>query len=1193
MRIPVGWPLVNSGVAFTFKDLQGRWTRHNRAETTETHRIKGTQAGKLKVCWGYKAGATNYYGDAGILEFVQPPEMQEAAVSFTTTQYGVVAPVVISFTTRKGDHYHNSENAGCMDTPGYVDVNGYDCSTWTGLDCTRAAEDLGYPQQVVQDLVVHCRKTCGTCQVYTTTEPNPRKLNAVTSLTIRFLDTSSTDGAMEPYYADELAPDVGTYDCLASPLHKTCIGKREHVLEADHRQWVCGRVFKELWSSHSEGFPMPSGCWFTKKYKDNEVVFGQDNMDFYRDFTMVFPEANGLKDDTSYQMVMNAKMRSIVKGQNIVDIYSTCNGNGCIDTNNFNTAKLATYHVFEKGTGKADQTIVGGAQFSDPQFGPNGFTFMQTNPADNVLDLSSDNLLQMRLIGKDNAAAIRKNCILRVSLWPITLWELEPACAATCESATQGCSGEVTCSAEPVVVGTPRRNMLKLVLPSVMTDITSTTNHTFKVGGLKLPKAGFFGTRAGAQITRAADSRPSYTISYGYLMKRPDVGQTTGKLLVSGRTGYGSKPFMGDKGNILYARITFGATLWNNGQENATTIVLTVPDGYTCGISGNGKSFLEDEQFSRQFVTEDAFKGDDDTNGYFDISRGFLSVATADGTWAMTAGRQCVYQTRQYTRIYAGMVAYVKLAVQNPATPVRKPAPTNVWSIQISGKGASATSIVYDMDVYHFETTEAEKNTFVSSVAVLSKLTDKLMQPSELRRSTVYPLMEMTPDLRIWVKTNEYVGRHGYFIVDAPAGFDFGENCTAGDLPKEYYYFRGVQHDLVHRLGGMGKCSGLKTLKTSSTYTRARIFVKDVIAAGTTYGFQIRILHPATYDVSQHYDWYLWTEDTDFNGLEGSVSTMRFNKDQYQLGNASVEQFYHRSYGMYNGLAPSDFGVTFDDLRPKSVTGKHTLAHFSFLSFALFTDTSMRITAPYGFKFTINFFQKAVLGNSTGVWPNDPIIENGNQLVFPKLSFANGKIYGFTIRTDVPDYPPTTSSNNLFIEFGYNNPTITERNMVSILPGPPIKAISDCSIVPSSNLAAYDSNRIEITFHIVTKLGLNEGVIIEGDYRTKGTTPLCPLRVLNGSSQFPSDVKCIAVQMPTGLPRIVIKSQELPIHPGWYRFELKAINPPYAAHSANTWTFGSYAGVQNYPRPIIPVDNKMTVPGYRINQAMWMPACIA
>jgi len=83
---------------------------------------------------------------------------------------------------------------------------------------------------------------------------------------------------------------------------------------------------------------------------------------------------------------------------------------------------------------------------------------------------------------------------------------------------TNAICGVPTCSFEEVVVGSGRKNIVKLQLASDMTDISDSVRHTVAVSNLQLPVAGFFSTRMAAQVTMADDTRPSYTTSQGYLI---------------------------------------------------------------------------------------------------------------------------------------------------------------------------------------------------------------------------------------------------------------------------------------------------------------------------------------------------------------------------------------------------------------------------------------------------------------------------------------------------------------------------------------------------------------------------------------------------------------------------------------------------------------------------------------------------
>jgi hypothetical protein len=93
MTIPVGWP-VDPIINFT--NNEGRWTQRNKVHSRVE--IKGTTpASDLRVCWGVHekplgsaTGTTQYYKEAGTMNFVEPSLMKNAQVDLTAKQNGVI-----------------------------------------------------------------------------------------------------------------------------------------------------------------------------------------------------------------------------------------------------------------------------------------------------------------------------------------------------------------------------------------------------------------------------------------------------------------------------------------------------------------------------------------------------------------------------------------------------------------------------------------------------------------------------------------------------------------------------------------------------------------------------------------------------------------------------------------------------------------------------------------------------------------------------------------------------------------------------------------------------------------------------------------------------------------------------------------------------------------------------------------------
>eukprot|EP00929_Paragymnodinium_shiwhaense_P100748 TRINITY_DN632_c3_g1_i1.p1 TRINITY_DN632_c3_g1~~TRINITY_DN632_c3_g1_i1.p1 ORF type:complete len:3134 (+),score=549.00 TRINITY_DN632_c3_g1_i1:175-9576(+) len=110
VQIPFGWSSSVDETAPTFQVTggQGTWRRISAASTKEE--IYGTAAkSSLKVCWG-SGGPGTYVGQAGTLNFVQPPQIP-SQVSLTALAPDTEAPVLVSFTTSDSTRY-NQANGG-------------------------------------------------------------------------------------------------------------------------------------------------------------------------------------------------------------------------------------------------------------------------------------------------------------------------------------------------------------------------------------------------------------------------------------------------------------------------------------------------------------------------------------------------------------------------------------------------------------------------------------------------------------------------------------------------------------------------------------------------------------------------------------------------------------------------------------------------------------------------------------------------------------------------------------------------------------------------------------------------------------------------------------------------------------------------------------------------------------------------
>merc|ERR1719247_3690127 len=375
---------------------------------------------------------------------------------------------------------------------------------------------------------------------------------------------------------------------------------------------------------------------------------------------------------------MNARANQpIVIDDHLVDVYSMCSG--CENP----------YYVLEIGEAEASKDTELVASNFAARWGENGVTLLQTDAqGDKVLNLSEKSILQFRLQGQDGQNAIKKDAIVRLYLWPLTGWSIGASdCLASCEPYEFNdkiCEGQVSCIPEAVVGSSLRNNIIRLRLPTEMSDITSQTTHTITVTSMDTPSIGFFPVRMGAQLTDESDASPHYTTSDGYLMKYPAYGETTGRIVVTGATGYGEKPFKNDGQNRLLVRLRFGATLWA-ADEDFAKLEVSLPLGYTCTVE---LATSPDDHI---------FQLDENKDLYPDHPRGTLAQTrrradTADGDFESSVSNLCVYKFKRNQAIWARSVIFLQLNVNNPPYPLQRIDPYNVWSISLSGKGVHPRS---------------------------------------------------------------------------------------------------------------------------------------------------------------------------------------------------------------------------------------------------------------------------------------------------------------------------------------------------------------------------------------------------------------------------------------------------------------------------------------------------------------------
>lgn len=329
--------------------------------------------------------------------------------------------------------------------------------------------------------------------------------------------------------------------------------------------------------------------------------------------------------------------------------------------------------IFEKGRGSSSLTTK--AKATGTQHTISNFEIQRGN-GERRMDLTSQPVIEARVVGGTGGQAIKAGAIFRVYLAPITQWAMGFAtCSAECKSYPlngKQCGGpDLQCETEEVVTGSGRKNIVKVHMPANMPDeITNVVTHSIVISSLDLPKTGFFNKRLGVQLTRKTDDQPVYITSNGYIYKKDAPGMTTGRLLVNGQTGYGPRPFKGEQQNLVFLRLQFGSSLWHNGDNDAASFTIKLPAQtnreYQCTVPTTVEPLTGTANGIVPHVLPDGttmavFNTDADNDGYNDNNHGTLKVgSTEEGSWD-GGSSECLYKFKKDQSIHAGQVIYIFL----------------------------------------------------------------------------------------------------------------------------------------------------------------------------------------------------------------------------------------------------------------------------------------------------------------------------------------------------------------------------------------------------------------------------------------------------------------------------------------------------------------------------------------------------
>ena len=180
--------------------------------------------------------------------------------------------------------------------------------------------------------------------------------------------------------------------------------------------------------------------------------------------------------------------------------------------------------------------------------------------------------------------------------------------------------------------------------------------------------------------------------------------------------------------------------------------------------------------------------------------------------------------------IHAGQVAFLRLDCAEPSFGVVQTRPEEYLDGAVDKRGVSSIDDVENRVSVGFEA----KSEVQACVAVLLAPLTSTLQPEHLGvDGTGYAQVFFTP--------SQNVGSRGSVTLDAPIGFDFGENCTVLDLSSEYHV-RVTTLLLVTPF--LDSYTGSRYPASAPTFSRATLRVGGAIYATlfettTSYGFQI------------------------------------------------------------------------------------------------------------------------------------------------------------------------------------------------------------------------------------------------------------------------------------------------------------------------------------------------------------------
>lgn len=867
-------------------------------------------------------------------------------------------------------------------------------------------------------------------------------------------------------------------DADAQPIPITAPTDADELPEA--KQSLCGRIFLELWSDDSKGFPMPRGCYYGSL------------MDNRRELHVVFEPKNGLEAGGNYQMVLNLRAAAgASSADNLLSVWS------------MDDAVEMPYSAVELGDARLSRNPKPASGIGEPRLmSSGGLTLLDEDGGfKNLIELTSDPVSLLFRVQGDGRSRIVAGTYLRIFLRPLTVWNLRELCQAKCfPHRTLVCGTISLCRAE-AVVEKGQRNIIRLQLPQTMTEIYgATVQHTVRVSELSLPERGFFGTRIGAQVSTEGDSRVHYSETSGaFIWKAPSANnpQTSVASIVTQGDG-NDRPFRDDVGNTLYVRVILGASLLSELHDGDASFTITLPLGYLCDAVDPVPSTLL--AFGEQWPQ----------------GRGSLK-ASHGGSWHLDR-HKCKYSLDATQMIPAGSHLYIKVTVGQPSFPLQKTDVLNRWSLQLSSKGwyRQSSQVVPPVNFVGSElcTSSCE---FSTNVAVLGKLSVCNLQPRSFKAGDEDNM------LQIFFRPEQRSGYRGLVMVVGPIGFNFAtalpDRCQPSRLPEEYY--RTVGSDEPTRYlpiveSCISDCSAVWSCP-DATYNRANIRIQNSLEPKFVYGFRIFVINTATHKAGDVSSWRIITADSLEHHLDASYPTAQLNP---AIGGTS------RAWGVYLSRGRElSMGLVFSSLLPFAFTG--TLASLTIfpIEVELTILSTCRLILPAGYETTPNDFlyHFSKVEGATASWPgqipwqsqqrnpgrSNPYGDQAkNVLLWDEAKYSPREKYGFTTKVLIPRQPSTTTSQWLILQFGWDSDALVDRSLAYVVPLPQIRAITDLRV-------RYRTNVFSLLNFLMISLETSMPIAPGGELRIHAPVGFifeerCTAETVPGEEPLPIRVTCSA-----------------------------------------------------------------------------------